>query len=131
MATEQIVRRRDPRDPIGDLREGARPPPPVNEPPDFSLVLGGPLCRLWCRMYLSGAVLQFLRRRVLVLTALAWVPLLILSILEGHAWGTRVALPFLYDIEIHVRLLLAIPLLIVAELAVHQRMRPVVMQFLE
>jgi hypothetical protein len=57
------------------------------------------------------------------------VPLLLLSMAEGHAWGDRVRLPFL-DVELHVRLLLALPLLIVAELVVHQRMRPVVGQFL-
>jgi hypothetical protein len=38
-------------------------------------------------------------------------------------------LPFLYDVELHVRLLVALPLLILAELVVHQRMRPVVRQF--
>ena len=62
---------------------------------------------------------------------LAWVPLLLLSIAEGHAWGDRVRLPFLHDVELHVRLLIALPLLILAELVVHQRMRPVVGQFLD
>ena len=54
-----------------------------------------------------------------------------MSIAEGHAWGGSVRLPFLHDVELHVRLLLALPLLILAELVVHQRMRPVVGQFLE
>ena len=40
-------------------------------------------------------------------------------------------MPFLVDIEVHARFLLALPLLILAELVVHQRMRPVVRQFLE
>ena len=62
---------------------------------------------------------------------LAWVPLLLLSIAEGHAWGDDVRLPFLHDVELHVRLLIALPLLILAELFVHQRMRPVVGQFLD
>jgi Short chain fatty acid transporter len=48
------------------------------------------------------------------LTLLAWVPLLAVSIAQGHAWGGSVALPFVYDIELHVRLLLALPLLVVA-----------------
>jgi hypothetical protein len=39
--------------------------------------------------------------------------------------------PFLTDIEVHTRFLLALPLLILAELVVHQRMRPVARQFLE
>ena len=40
-------------------------------------------------------------------------------------------MPFLWDVEVHVRFLLALPLLILAELVVHARMRPVVQQFLE
>src|SRR5206468_462010 len=61
----------------------------------------------------------------------AWLPLLILSMLEKRAWGDAVAVPFLLDIEVHVRFLLTLPLLIVAELVVHQRMRPLVREFLE
>ena len=45
--------------------------------------------------------------------------------------GGRAAVPFLLDVEVHVRFLIALPLLIVAELVVHQRMRFVVRQFLE
>ncbi len=65
-----------------------------------------------------------------MLTVLAWVPLLVLSALQGHAWG-GVTLPFLYDVELHARLLLAMPLLILAELAVHRRLRGTVEQFVE
>ena len=98
---------------------------------DFSLVLGGPLFQLCRRAHLAGDTLQLLHRRVIVLTLLAWLPLLLLSIAEGHAWGGSVKLPFLHDLEMHVRLLLALPLLVLAELIVHQRMRPVIGQFLE
>jgi hypothetical protein len=104
--------------------------PFLKEPPEFDLVLGGPLYQLWRRARLAGDALQLLRRRIAVLAVLTWVPLLLLSIAEGHAWGGSVKLPFLYDIEMHVRLLLALPLLVVAELVVHQRMRPVVGQFI-
>ena len=45
--------------------------------------------------------------------------------------GGSAAVPFLLDVEVHVRFLVALPLLIVAELVVHQRMRFVVRQFLE
>ena len=106
--------------------------PHVTSPPatDFSLVLGGPLYQLWRRTRLTGDALQLLRRRIVVLITVAWVPLLALSIAEGHAWSS-VALPFLHDIEMHVRLLVALPLLVVAELVVHRRTVPVVRQFLE
>lgn len=106
----------------------------LHEPHDFSLVLGGPLYQLWRRTRMSGGALQLLSRRVWAFVLLAWVPLLLLSVAEGHAWragGADTTLPFLYDIETHARMLLAIPLLIVAELVVHQRMRPIVRQFVD
>ena len=103
------------------------PPLPAN----FSLVLGGPLFQIWRRARLAGDALQLLHRRIVVLTLLAWVPLLVLSVREGRAWGGSVALPFLNDIEMHARLLLAMPLLIAAELIVHRQLRPIVAQFVE
>jgi hypothetical protein len=99
--------------------------------PDFSLVLGGPLFHLLRRAHLSGDALELIRRRTVTISLLAWLPLLVLSALEGQAWGGRVAVPFLRDWEAHARFLVALPLLIVAELVVHQRMRVVVKQFLE
>lgn len=98
---------------------------------DFSLMLGGPLYQIFLRTRMTDAALHLLWRRAVAVTALAWVPLLVLSVAEGHAWGARVALPFLHDIELHARLLLALPLLIVAELVVHLRMRLVLIQFRE
>jgi hypothetical protein len=56
---------------------------------------------------------------------------LLLSAFEGHVLAGTVAVPFLMDLEAHSRLLVAMPLLIAAEVAVHQRMRTVTQQFLE
>jgi len=95
------------------------------------VVLGGPLYQLIRRAHLAGDALQLWRRRIVVIALVAWLPLLILSMLEKRAWGDAVAVPFLLDIEVHVRFLLTLPLLIVAELVVHQRMRPLVREFLE
>ncbi|PYM27237.1 MAG: hypothetical protein DME11_08985 [Candidatus Rokuibacteriota bacterium] len=105
--------------------------PPARDPDDFSVVLGGPLYQLIRRAHLAGDALQLWRRRIVVIALVAWLPLLILSMLEKRAWGDAVAVPFLLDIEVHVRFLLTLPLLIVAELVVHQRMRPLVREFLE
>jgi len=98
---------------------------------DFSLVLGGPLFQLLCRSHLSGNALELWRQRIVVITLIAWLPLLILSALQGQAWGRGAVVPFLLDVEAQVRFLIALPLLIVAELVVHQRMRMVVRQFIE
>jgi hypothetical protein len=96
---------------------------------DFSIVIGGPLFQTLRRIHLSGDGLELVRRRVVVFAFLAWVPLFVLSILDGKAWGNAVSVPFLYDIDAHVRFLIALPLLILAELIVYQRMRTVVAQF--
>ncbi|HSB06160.1 MAG TPA: hypothetical protein VLK23_13300 [Thermodesulfobacteriota bacterium] len=98
---------------------------------DFSLVLGGPLFQLLRRSHLSGDALELLRQRVLVISMLAWLPLLVLSALEGQALGGNAAVPFLLDLEVHIKFLMVLPLLIIAEIVVHQRMRFVVKQFLE
>jgi hypothetical protein len=102
---------------------------PTPGPTPFSLVLGGPLYRMWRRSWLAGDELQTIRRIIVGAVLLAWVPLLVLSIIEGHAWGTAVTLPFLHDIGMHARLLLSLPLLIAAELYVHREMRPVASHF--
>ena len=97
---------------------------------DFSLVLGGPLYQLVRKAHLSGDHLALVRRRVVTISLFAWLPLLIMAALSGRAWGTAVKVPFVMDIEVHTRFLVALPLLIVAELVVNQRMRPVVRHFL-
>jgi len=72
---------------------------------------------LWCR-------------RILVITLFAWLPLLLLSVVEGQA-PASLKIPFLHDIEAQVRLLIALPALIVAELVVHIHLSAVVRRFVE
>ena len=96
---------------------------------DFSVVIGGPLYQALRRAHLTGDALELVRRRIVVIALIAWLPLLVLSALGGKAWGDAVAVPFLRDVDTHVRFLVALPLLIVAELVVHQRMRMIVGQF--
>lgn len=57
-------------------------------------------------------------RLAAVLAALAWLPLLVLSIVEGVAWGDAVHVPFLKDYLPYGQLLIAIPVLVVGELIV-------------
>src|SRR5512139_194533 len=103
----------------------------VKELPDFSLVSGGPLFRLWRRTRLAGDALELTHRRVLVTVLVAWLPLLVLSIAEGRAWGGSVVLTFLRDNETQVRLLIAVPLLILAEVKVHRELPLIVQRFVE
>ena len=102
----------------------------LEEPYDFSLVLGGPLFQLFRKAHLTGDSLDLVYRRLLVITLLAWLPLLLLVTL-GSATGNAGRLSFLHDVEVHVRFLIALPILVAAELIVHARIRPVVRNFVE
>src|SRR6266436_5178697 len=61
----------------------------------------GPLFQLLRRAHLSGNGLELLVCRVIVMSLLAWLPLLALSVAEGHAWGGSVKVPFLFDVEMY------------------------------
>jgi hypothetical protein len=101
------------------------------QPDDFSLVLGGPLFQFFIRARLTTDTLNLVKRRVLVISLFTWLPLLVLSVLTGDATGGVSKVPFFYDVDAHVRFLVALPLLLVAELVVHQRIRLVIRQFVE
>ncbi len=94
---------------------------------DFSLVVGGPLFQLLRKAGLAGDGLQLLRRRTAFLTLITWGPLALLAALAPASGG----LDFWHDLDVHVRFLVALPLLIAAEIVVHQRIRQVVHRFRE
>ena len=100
------------------------------DPREFSIILGGPLYQLLRRARVTDDALHLVRRRIVLIAAVAWLPLLVLASVAGDALGTAVPVPFLKDIEVHVRFLVAMPLLIAAELLVHLRLRPVANEFL-
>jgi hypothetical protein len=101
----------------------------VVEPAEFSLVHGGPLFRALRRAHVCGDAMEQLWRRILVVVAVAWLPLLVLSAWEGDALGGKAKIPFLLDFEVHVRLLVALPLLFAAEVLVHVLFREIRRQF--
>jgi hypothetical protein len=105
--------------------------PTLGSQPDFSLVLGGPLFQMYRRTHLSGDALELLHRRMIVFAGVAWLPLLLLSALHGTAFGNAVPMTFIEDIETHVRFLIALPMLIAAEIVVHRRIHFAVNQFVE
>jgi hypothetical protein len=99
-------------------------------PGDFSLVLGGPIYQLFRRAHLTGTHLELLYRRLLIITLVAWLPLLLLATLAFPA-GSASRLSFFHDVEVHARFLVALPVLIWAETLVHSRIRPVVLRFVD
>jgi hypothetical protein len=99
-------------------------------PSDFSLVLGGPIFQFFRKSHLAGEGLELLHRRLLIITAVAWLPLFLLAAFASSA-GTLGRLSFLHDVEVQVRFLIALPVLIAAELIVHSRLRVVVRNFVD
>ena len=97
---------------------------------DFSLVLGGPTFRFLRKARLSGDQLELLLRRLIAITSIAYVPLLLLDRLGSQAANIG-RLSFLHDVEVQVRFLVALPVLVGAELIVHSRIRPVVRRFVD
>lgn len=103
----------------------------VSWPQDFSLVQGGPLFQFFIRSHLVDNAMGWLKRRIGVFAFFTWVPLLLLSLSSGQAMKGSVQVPFFYDLEVHVRFLVVLPLLLVTEWVVHGRLPPVVRQFIE
>jgi hypothetical protein len=98
--------------------------------PDFTLVLGGPLYQLYLRTKLARPGLELVPRRVASVTLVCWMPLLVLTLFSGSALR-GVPVPFLLDIEVHTRFLIALPLMIAAELIVYRRLHSIVRQFVD
>jgi len=98
--------------------------------PEFSLVLGGPLYHFYLRTRLARPPIDLVRRRILALCLVCWIPPLLLSLFSGTAVG-RVKVPFLLDIGANVRFLCAMPLLIAAELVAQRRLPGIVRQFFD
>jgi hypothetical protein len=95
---------------------------------EFSLLAGGPIYQFLLRLGLIKPPLDRTAQRILVISLLAWAPLLVLTPLNGRLLG-GVKIPFLHDYEVHIRLLVSLPLLIAAEKIVHSRMRLIIGQF--
>jgi hypothetical protein len=81
---------------------------------DFSIVRGGPFFRLLCSSRLCDDHFHYTFRRITVISLAAWLPLLILSVMGDHA-AAGIQIPFIDDIETHVRFLIALPLLLIGE----------------
>jgi hypothetical protein len=91
---------------------------------------GGPGSRIMHRFRLLHPELGVASGRAAVtLGALSWLPLLILSGSQGLLLGGA-KIPFVKDIAAQARFLLAVPLLLLADIPVGFRLREMVRQFL-
>jgi hypothetical protein len=60
----------------------------LEKPHDFFLVLGGPTYQFFRKSHLAGDASEMLYSRLIIITLLAWLPLLLLSTI-GSSNGQR------------------------------------------
>jgi len=95
----------------------------------FSLTEGGPGFSIMKRLHLVHPELGTgAGRTALALMSLTWGPLF-LCLLQGSVFhGVKV--PFFFDIAAHTRFLLAVPVLVLADIPIGVRLRQVVRHFI-
>ena len=83
---------------------------------------GGPAYRLMQRLNVVKGDDPSINRRIVIFLALTWLPLLILSFLEGIALGPTPEQSFLLDFASYARFFVAFPMLIIAEVVIGPRL---------
>jgi hypothetical protein len=97
---------------------------------NFSITNGGLLHWLLVRLGHAGDERRLVLRIGLAVVLITWFPLLLLSLVQGLAWGRQIKIPFLRDLAVNARLLFAVPILILAESGIDQRWCILVLEFL-
>jgi hypothetical protein len=99
-------------------------------PVDFSLVRGGFTYHLWEKLHLLRPPFGHIVRRAFVLAMVAWFPLLLLLWLSERS-ELNAAVPFISDLQTHVRLLFCLPLMVLGERFFDVRIKSAVRQFVD
>lgn len=74
--------------------------------------------------------MEHLELRVAIVTLAAWLPLVLLATFDSSSRNLA-RITFLHDVEVHVRFLIALPVLVAGESIIHARLRPIVRRFVE
>jgi hypothetical protein len=82
---------------------------------DFSLVRGGPPYHLQQKLGLIPQRGLGIPRRIIFFMLLTWAPIMGWALVNEHLWAAAVSEPLLQHFGVHVRCLVALPLLIAAE----------------
>lgn len=95
----------------------------------FDITHGGPLYKLEKRIETIKENAPLTKRRAVFGALLTWLPLFVLSAMQGRAFGHNVPVPFLRDFSTYTRFLLAIPLYLLAENIIGPRVIEAAEQF--
>ena len=98
---------------------------------DGELFGGAPFLRLFARCRMVRTDRPDIVRRAEIAIALSWIPLAVLTIAQGSFLTSRDEGSFLLDVAVHARCLLALPLLVVADFLLTQRLAPIVQHFVD
>jgi hypothetical protein len=100
---------------------------PENQVQDFSLMESGVFYKLLVKLKLTGPHLEHSGRKILALICITWLPLFILAWI--HSTIPDLKVPFLKNIEVHIRFLAALPIFVLAEVVANKRIRMLIKQF--
>jgi len=78
----------------------------------------------------DAALLRLRMAAIVILPLLAWLPLFVLSTIDGKLLPGSAGTPFLFDLSAHIRLLVALPLFILGARIGEARLLPTLQQFL-
>ena len=96
----------------------------------FSITRGGPFHRLIGRIFGIDGEHEQVVRRAIFSTVIAWLPLLLFSLVQSLAFGRNAKITFVRDFAVNVRFLVALPIFIIAESKIDRRWRRLVLEFL-
>jgi hypothetical protein len=116
------LRRRDSQMAAGAGEGGSMPNNPRGQRDRFQLTDGGFAHRLTILLRIKHPDNPNILRRAVLSVLVTWVPLLILSAIDGNVAGHHVRVSFLHDFAVHARFLFAVPMLILAEAVLGPRL---------
>ena len=125
----QVTESRPPIEPAGSAGSPSAHESAESATKNFSIVVGGPVYDLLYRFHIVRQTLPNVWRRVFGLLVVIWLPLLLLSLRDGMAFGHQVKIPFLYDFAVYGRFFIGLPLLLYAELWLDPAIRQGVSEF--
>lgn len=95
----------------------------------FSLLQGGAIYRFQVAIHMAMPDRSGVFKRAFLTTLITWLPLFLLSLFQGRAFGGQVKLPLLYDFAAAIRFLIGLPLLVIAEAIIDPRINHAVKHF--
>lgn len=97
---------------------------------DLSLFVNGPLYRFYLLTGLATDQLKLYKRRIIIICMFVWLPLFTFTIFDRVIY-TSVTIPFIFDIDVHIRFLIALPLLIYGEVVANAWLKIIEKKLLE